>query len=72
MKLECRRDQPNQGWLRIQVDSGKVAVALEVTLALMAADPQPVIHGLNRQLNVIRRLQLDYHKPAAASDAEQI
>src|ERR1700690_828714 len=38
----------------------------------MPPDAKPVIHGLNRQLDILGCLQLDDYEAAASSDSQQI
>jgi hypothetical protein len=40
--------------LRINHDAGEISIALKICFALMAADAQPIIHGLHGQLQIFR------------------
>ena len=72
MEAQARRDEPDERRLRINHDSGKISIALKICFTLMAADAQPVIHGLHRQLQILRSFYFDYDQATLAGDAEQI
>ena len=72
MKAQTRRDEPHEWRIGTQLDSREIAESLKISLALVPSDAQPIIHRLQRQLNIFRRLQLDYHEPSAVGHAEQI
>jgi len=72
MKLKCGSDQPNQRRPGIDFDSFEIAAALKVSRSLMGANSQPIIHRLNRHLNILRGFQFDHHEPALARNSKKI
>src|ERR1700690_743694 len=64
--------KPDERRGRIQLDPRKISIAGEIAIALVSSHPQPIVHRLQRQLNVFGRLQLDHNQPAAPRDPKEI
>jgi hypothetical protein len=69
MESQAGRNEPDERRLWVHCDGGEISGALKIAFALMAANAQPIIHGLHRQLQIFRSLQFDYYQTALASDS---
>ena len=72
MESKSRRDEPDEWWLGIELHAGEITELLEIAFALVAADAEPIVDGLNGQLNIFGCFQFDYDETATARDAEKI
>lgn len=70
METQTRRHQPYQRRPRIYLHSGKVAVFVKISFALVTTYAQPIVHRLHRQLNIFRSLQLNHYQAAFARDTQ--
>jgi hypothetical protein len=69
METQAGCDEPYQRRLGVKLDVREIFIALKVACALMAADTQPVIHGLHGQLQIFRSFYFDHYQAALARDA---
>src|SRR2546425_12761641 len=72
MKAKGGRDEISKRRRGQKLNPRKIAVASEVALGVMAADPQPIFGGLERQVDVLVRLQLNDREPAGARNPEDV
>ena len=68
MKAQRRRDQKQQRRARVERDAREISVARKILLRVVPAHPQPIIHRLQHQLQILAGLQFDHRQtPARAS-----
>lgn len=72
MKTKAGRNKPQERWLRAELDTREIAVALKISFLLVAPDTQPVVRGLHGHLHIFGSFQFDHHEATLARDAEQI
>ena len=64
--------EPKQRRPRVDLNFIEIAKLLKVSLALMASNAQPVVHGLQWQLDIFRSFEFDNDEAPPSSDAEKI
>jgi len=72
MKPQCRRDQIEQWWRRLKLDSREISVTCEFALFQVAADAQPIVRGLQRKMNMLAGFQLEDGQPLGTCHGEKV
>src|SRR5579863_8726220 len=72
MKTQRWRNEKNKRRILLQFDVRKVAAVLKVALLKMTRNSQPVVSGLQRQMDVLARLQFDDGEPAGLRDCKNV
>lgn len=72
MKSNCRRHEKKQRRFGANFYARKIAVARDVVLLLVPANAQPVIRGLQHQMNIFIRFQFQNCQPPVARHAKQV
>jgi hypothetical protein len=66
------RDEINERWSFLQFQLRKIAVLMKVALFEMLGDAEPVVGGLERQMNVLRGFEFDDGEAAGCCDCENV
>src|SRR5579883_2701586 len=72
MEVQRRGHQIDERRRSLKFNAGEIRVTAEVTLLEMAANAQPVIGGLQRQVNVLGSLEFENGEASGLRNGEQI
>lgn len=72
MKAQTRSNQPHKRRIGLKLDFRKIAVTTKISFDEVAANAQPVIDSLQRQVQIFGRLQLDDDQAPLARHSQKI
>src|SRR5438045_9705969 len=72
MESQRRRHKINERRSLLQSNAWKITIASDLPTLQLASNAQPIVRGLQRQMNVLAGLQFDNRQPSGARHGEQV
>src|SRR5204863_5839142 len=72
MESQRRRHKINERRSLLQSNAWKITIASDLPTLQLAANAQPIVRGLQRQMNVLAGLQFDNRQPSGACHGEEV